>query len=83
MYDIALSFFSASIICSLHDIIDEDLDVGDGSIGCQLEWSDSLLIDGNVSFGGAVRIWSGNIFPGIRQNVWAVGTVFVVRVVAS
>ena len=55
MYDIYLSFVPASIICSLNDVIHEDLDVGDGSIECQFEWSDNPLIDSDVSFGGGVQ----------------------------
>ena len=54
MYDTSLSRVPLSIICSLHDVIYEYLDVGDGSIECELEWSDSLFIDGDVSFEGVV-----------------------------
>ena len=49
------SFVTASIICSLHDVIHEDFDVGEGSIECYLEWNDGLLIDGDVSFRGVVQ----------------------------
>ena len=53
--DISLSLVPSSIIYSLHDIIHEDLNVGDGSIKCQFEWNYGLFIDGNVSFGGVVQ----------------------------
>ena len=39
----------------LHDIIHDDLDIGDYSIECQFERNYGIFIDGNVIFGGLVQ----------------------------
>ena len=55
VYDVSSSLVPASIICSLHDVVHEYLDVGYGSIEGQLERSYGFLVDGNVGLVGLIQ----------------------------